>query len=130
MYPDANLYLVGFSLGASVGMKYLASDHGKKNIKGMVTVSNPWDVYKSACYLNTWKNFVYGKFLVNKLFEKAYFNREMIDKLNLNIDWKRLKKCLTTFEFDEHFTLKLKPDGIDSISYYQHMSCVNYIETI
>lgn len=50
-------------MGASLGMKYLASDKGKQNVKGMVSISNPWNVYKSASNLNRFRNCIYSKYL-------------------------------------------------------------------
>ena len=61
-YPSSNIYLVGFSFGASMAMKYIALNPNQK-VKAVVSVANPWDVYKAAENLNSKKNFLYAKFL-------------------------------------------------------------------
>ncbi|CAN0170596.1 unnamed protein product, partial [Scytosiphon promiscuus] len=44
-YPDAPLYAVGYSLGASLLVKYLGEEgrNGHRPLAGAVSVSNPWN---------------------------------------------------------------------------------------
>ena len=66
-----------------------------------MSISNPFDVYKSATHLNTWKNFVYSKYLTKKLIHRADFNGEMIRRLNeednAGVDMNKIHSCYTTF---------------------------------
>lgn len=78
-YPMCKIYLVGFSMGASLGMKFLSTEKGKQSISGMVSVSNPWDVFKSAESLNSSRNRIYSRFLSKQLYKKALFNKEKVD---------------------------------------------------
>ena len=81
-------------------MKYLASESGKKNVKGMVSISNPWNVYKSANSLNTFSNLIYSKYMTKQIYNKAFFNKTELDKKKIVLDWKQMKAAKTTFEFD------------------------------
>lgn len=47
-YPRRNIYLAGFSLGASYAARFLSKKHNKNKIKAFVSVGNPFDVYKSS----------------------------------------------------------------------------------
>lgn len=62
-YPDCNVYLSGFSLGASIAGKYLGKYGDQSRIKGVAMTSNPFDVYKAAVSANSWYNFIYGWFM-------------------------------------------------------------------
>lgn len=56
-----------------------------KRIKGIVGVSNPFDVFEAAKELNSLKNFVYGNFMTNSLIKKKIlFNIDMIKEICKN----------------------------------------------
>ena len=57
-HPGVNLYFAGFSLGSSIGPSYLAENPGQ--IKAMACVANPFDVYKAAESLNSFRNRIYS----------------------------------------------------------------------
>lgn len=125
--PDTNFYFVGTSLGASIGVKYLAHHNHDRRIKGMVSIANPFNVYEAAANANSWKNIIYGRFLTEKLVEKVLFNRQVIEQwLTENgrqVDFDRLKKLNSTFEFDQEFTFRILDRVGDSREYYQTFSC-------
>lgn len=73
-YPLSQIYLVGFSMGASMCIKYMSTEESRGKVQGMVSVSNPWDVYRSAVALNSFGNFIYSKFMSRQLYKKALFN--------------------------------------------------------
>ena len=77
-FPKANIYLVGFSLGASTCFKYM-NHFEHQRIKGIVSVSNPFDVFEAAKELNSKKNYIYGNFMTNNLIKKKIlFNIDMV----------------------------------------------------
>ena len=43
-----NIYLVGFSLGASYSARFLSKEKNKNKIKAFISISNPFDVYKAS----------------------------------------------------------------------------------
>ena len=57
-HPKARVYLVGFSLGSSYGLRYLA-DHQDK-IDGMACVGSPFDAFAAAQTLNSFGNMFYS----------------------------------------------------------------------
>lgn len=125
--PSSNFYFVGTSLGASIGVKYLAHYNGGKRVKAMVSIANPFDVYRAAANTNNWRNRVYGKFLTKKLVEKVLFNRASIERWlaenGRKLDFGRLEGLSTTFEFDREVTFKIMHNVGDSREYYHTFSC-------
>lgn len=133
-YPESNVYFTGISLGASIGVKYLGAYKDHSRVKGMVSIVNPFDVYKAAASANSWQNIIYGQFLTQKLYEKVEFNKQAIEEFakekNIEIDYDSIKKSWTTFEFDRKFTFKIVDQHNDSAIYYQLFSCQNDVENV
>ena len=133
-YNNSNVYIVGFSMGASLGLKRLTDSNTPSNVKGMVSIANPFDVYQAAASLNSWSNRIYGIFLTRKLIDKVKFNQRAIEmKLDQNgdrIDFEKLKKCKTTFEYDREFTFKIIDNFKNSEEYYKGFSCKDSIKKI
>lgn len=57
-YPRSNIYFMGISFGASYGLRVLSRN--QDSVKGMVSVSNPFDMYKAGQNLNSKRNFIYA----------------------------------------------------------------------
>jgi predicted alpha/beta-fold hydrolase len=133
-YPTANVYMTGISLGASLGVKYLGAYKDHSRVKGMVSIANPFNVYKAAASANSWQNIIYGQFLTAKLYEKVEFNKQAIEEFakdkNIQFDYKSMKNSWTTFEFDKKFTFKVVEGHNDSDIYYQLFSCQNDVENV
>ena len=70
----------------------------------MVSISNPFDVYKAAVEMNKYKNFLYGYSSTKNLIKKYKFNIESIkkkeEKFGFKLDWDWIDKATSTFEFD------------------------------
>lgn len=134
LYPSADIYFTGISLGASLGVKYLGAYKEHSRVKGMVSIANPFDVYKAAASANSWKNIIYGQFLTQKLSEKVEFNRQAIEEWskekNVSLDFNHIRKAKTTFEFDRRFTFKIVEQHNDSSIYYQLFSCQHDVGNI
>ncbi len=133
-YPKANVYFTGTSLGASLGMKYLGAYKDHSRVKGMVSIANPFDVYKAAASVNSWQNLVYGQFLTKNLTKKVEFNRQAIDEwcneANISLDFDHISKSKTTFEFDQRFTFRIVDRHNDSSIYYQLFSCQHDVKNV
>lgn len=129
-YKGANMYLLGFSLGASYGVKYVAGK-GKGKIKGMVSISNPFDVKKAQENLHSYKNFIYNNFLTKLLIRKVLFNKETLDKHleknGIQFDYEKFKKSKILKEFDENFTYKVHSEKPDI---FEKLSCFKFIKEI
>ena len=133
-YPEANVYFAGISLGASLGIKYLGAYKDHSRVQGMVSIANPFDVYKAAASANSWQNIIYGMFLTRKLYEKVTFNIQAIEEFSrtkkIQLDFKRISRSTTTFDFDRQFTFKVVDQHNDSAVYYQLFSCQNDVENV
>lgn len=132
-YPSCDKYLIGFSLGASYGMQYLSHFKDRSPFKGMVSIGNPFDVYKAAESANSLKNIIYGQFLTSKLIERVEFNMDAIErrkhKDNIDFHYHKMKRTFTTFGFDKEFTFKFLKYQ-DSKLYYKLFSCLSDVKDI
>lgn len=133
-YPNANFYLAGSSFGACIGIRYLTNFDHNKRIKGMYSLSNPFDIFKSANNLNTWSYMLYGKFMTKNLVKKTNSNHKMIKEWekenNIDLDFDNLFKVKSTFEYDEKFTFKIHKNSDHRKYYYDTISCATFIDKI
>ncbi len=53
MGKDTEIYGIGFSLGANHLLRYLGAHHHDSQMKGAVSVSNPFDVMTTVVKLKT-----------------------------------------------------------------------------
>ena len=51
-------------------------------------------------------------------------------KPNSDFDLEKVKKSLTTFQFDNEYTLKLLAQEMTHQEYYKELSCLDYIDSI
>ena len=99
------IYLVGFSLGGNLVLKYGGEQGGNIDpvIKGIVAISAPCDLRSSSLEMHKSKNYLFSlrflKMLFVKIREKSTFYPEL-----QSID---LKSIRTLKEFDDHFTAPL-----------------------
>ena len=133
-YPDSNIYLMGFSMGACVALKYTATnENGKKWVKGVASVGNPFDFRKSVDSLKLWRNALYNYHITQKLKERfqnvvgqleEHYSRggEKIVSEKVNSSW-----CLSSF--DREFTHKLL-NGHSPEHYYDKVSCVEDVDKL
>lgn len=133
-YPQSNFYLSGSSFGACIGIRYITQfDHGHR-VKGMVSLSNPFDILKSAQMLNTWRFCLYGKFMVKNLVKKVHHNKTAIEKWieenKSDLDFEHLSKIKSTFEFDNYFTFRVNKSYKNIDDYYHDISCEQFVSKI
>ena len=135
-FDNRNIYLVGFSMGSSYGAKYISSERGHKKIKGMVCISNPFDLVKASFNLSSVNNYVYSKYLTSQLIEKTIYNFEtvtkFIEKHNIkDFCLESLKKSETIFDYDKHYTFNLiERKNKCTETFYKHFSCHDDIKNI
>ena len=121
------IYLVGYSLGANLVLKYMGVDAGKdKKLKAGVAISCPMDLYDSSFTLNKRRNYVYRmKFILSfrkKIKEK---HKMMPDKINID----GIDKMTDFNEMDNRYTAKL--GGFkDAEDYYKKESAINFLPDI
>jgi len=97
------IFLVGFSLGGNIILKYLGEKHESiRAIKKAVTISVPCDLKSSAIQMEKLSNKVYMnrflKTLKNKVFSKCKIHTEHFINLEL------IKNAKTFSDFDNEYT--------------------------
>lgn len=87
-YPKAPIYIVGYSMGAIQGIRWLGEHKGKqKMVKGMVSISCPIDLSKASPYLSQPKHFVYGMWMSKALKRIAEHNKPVLERKNITVDF-------------------------------------------
>lgn len=120
------IYLVGFSLGGNLTLKYLGENRTRSSlIKKAVAFSVPVDLHSSCIQISRPGNWVYSnrflKSLKKKVLEKAQSIKEM--------DTRGIDRVKTLMEFDDHFTGPVHGFK-NAIDYYQQSSALRYMNGI
>ena len=127
--PDYTaVYLVGFSLGGNLVLKYNGDGifrlHPK--IKATVAVSVPVDLYGSAIELQRPHNQLYTWRFLRTLSKKVYLKHQQYPE---QVDIKQLKKVKKLIDFDEYFTSVL--NGFkDARDYYSQANSKQFLHSI
>ena len=129
LIPDYDaLYLVGFSLGGNLVLKYNGDGIYPINskIKASVAVSVPVDLYGSAIKLQEPKNKLYTWRFLHTLSKKIRLKHLQYPN---EVDIKLLKQIKKLMDFDEYYTSKL--NGFkDAQDYYAKSSSKQFLSTI
>ena len=121
------IYLIGFSLGGNLTLKYLG-DMGKQvnhEIKKAVAFSVPMDLYSSCTQLSKKENWLYAfRFLKN-------LKRKVIDKSKIRNDLSigKIDEIKTLIEFDDTYTAPIHGFK-NAIDYYTQCSSIYVLENI
>jgi len=123
-----SIYLVGFSLGGNLVLKYNGDglfDLDSK-IKANVAVSVPVDLKGSSISLKRRENVLYKWGFLRTLSKKMYLKHKQYPK---ELDLKHLKNVKNLTDFDEYFTSKI--NGFkDANDYYFKASSRQFIPNI
>lgn len=132
-FKDSPLYIVGVSMGANLGMRYLGEMKDNTPVKCMVAVSNPFDLKATVEDLHyNWRKRLYTRNLTKALIKNLKKNWDNLDKDYLKergITMEEIEKSKTTKEFDESFTIKFH-GWKSSEEYSDGMSSKKFIESI
>ncbi len=126
-YNYDRLYLIGFSLGGNLTLKYL----GEKNvtlsqkIEKSVVFSVPLNLYTSCLKISEPTNFLYSKrflrSLVGKIKSKA--------RVRSDLSTTGIGKIRTLMEFDDRYTAPMHGFR-DAKDYYSQCSAINFVDAI
>ncbi len=122
-YPE--IYLIGFSLGGNVTLKYLGEVNAHPFIRKAVTFSVPINLYSSSLEIAKPANWIYTQRFLSSL-RKKVIEKAAVRK-DLNIE--KLNQIKTLMEFDDHYTGPLHGYR-DAIDYYTKCSSIHFIEKI
>ena len=125
--PYSELYLLGFSLGGNLLLKYLGEGNSVlQSLKAAVAVSVPCDLKNACDQLLTSKNVLYS----------ARFKKHLLAKLRLKqrafpqqISESTIKHIVTLKDFDDAYTAPAH-GFVDALDYYARCSCNQFLGNI
>jgi len=125
--PYTSVYLIGFSLGGNLTLKYLGEARNKTaKIRKAVAISVPVHLESSCQKISSGENIVYAKRFLKTLKEKVVKKAHKFpDEIPLGI----LRKIKTLQDFDDHYTGPLHGFK-DAHDYYEQSSSLFFLEKI
>lgn len=122
------VFMVGFSLGANLTLKYVGEEisHKHNQIRKVAAICAPLNLKGGSICIGKKSNILYAKrflkSLKNKVREKE---RLMPGKMNLS----KLKQVKTLYDFDNHYTAPIHGFK-DANDYYEKCSSINFVDQI
>ncbi|RZS96358.1 YheT family hydrolase [Cecembia calidifontis] len=122
-----NVYLVGFSLGGNLTLKYLGEKRERSpKIKKGIAISVPLHLESSCLKISSGENILYAKRFLKTLKEKVVKKaKKFPDEIPVGI----LRKIKTLQDFDDHYTGPLHGFE-DAHDYYEQNSSLYFLENI
>lgn len=119
------LFLIGFSLGGNLTLKYLGEPEVPASVKRAAVFSVPMDLYTSCQTISKPSNWIYTKRFLNSLKQKVRVKAALRKDTNTT----GLETVKTLLEFDNQFTAPLH-GFTDAIDYYTKSSSLPYIPAV
>ena len=119
------IYLVAFSLGGNMTLKYIGEKDRRHEIKKAVVFSVPMDLHASCLKISKPSNWLYSNRFLNSLKAKVIAKSRMRQEL----DVKDIHKLKTLIDFDDQYTAPLH-GFMSAVDYYQRCSSLNFVESI
>ena len=119
------IFLIGFSLGGNLTLKFLGEGKVSEKIKGAVTFSVPMELNTSGEKISKPSNWIYSnrflKSLKQKIKAKSVFKKE--------IDITGLGSIKTLRQFDDRYTAPLHGFK-NALDYYHQCSAIHFFKNI
>ena len=120
------IYLIGFSLGANLTLKFLGEPGDHKKIKKACVFAAPLDLKSGSLHLNTPKNHLYQRRFMRSLKKKARAKHAQFPGL---FDLNKLEHTHNIYDFDDLITAPIH--GFQHAEdYYEKCSAKNFLENI
>jgi predicted alpha/beta-fold hydrolase len=120
-----NIYLVGFSLGGNLTLKYLGERVPYAAVKKAVVISVPLELHSSSRKISSPGNLIYANRFLISLKKKVVAKSRLMGGLNLA----GINQIRTLMEFDDRYTAPLH--GFENAAdYYAKCSALNYLNAI
>ncbi|WP_299533216.1 alpha/beta fold hydrolase [Ulvibacterium sp.] len=127
LQKHSEIYIKGVSLGGNLALKYIGErSEIPKEIKGVIGISVPCDLYSSLKELLKPRNYLYAE----------RFRRHLTDKLRLKlplfpnkISKEDIKRIKTLKDFDDIYTSKAH-GFTNALDYYEKCSCLQFLANI
>lgn len=120
-----SIYLIGFSLGGNLTLKYLGEKPPHAQIKKAVVFSVPMHLHSSCLKISQRSNAVYANRFLKSL--KAKIITKSSSKTDL--DTKNIHTIKTLVEFDDFYTAPLHSFK-NALDYYDKNSSLYFLDTI
>jgi predicted alpha/beta-fold hydrolase len=121
------IYLIGFSLGGNLTLKYLGERGATTypQLKGCVTFSVPLDLHASSIQISQPSNWIYSRRFLKALKKKVIEKSKARKEINIG----GIEKINKLMDFDDRFTAPIH--GFTSaLVYYQQCSAIRFINDI
>jgi uncharacterized protein len=121
------VFLVGFSLGGNLTLKYLGEkgDLIHSKIKKSITLSVPMDLHSSCLQISKTSNWVYANRFLKSLKKKVIAKAKFFPELKTD----KLATIKTLIDFDDHYTAPVHGFK-NAIDYYQKCSSIHFLSHI
>jgi hypothetical protein len=121
------IYLVGFSLGGNITLKYSGEQaiHSHPEVRKAVAFSVPMDLHASCRKISSPSNFIYSNRFLKSLKHKVKWKASVMKEL----DASGVDTIKTLQEFDDHFTAPLHGFK-NALDYYHRCSSLHFLEGI
>ncbi len=122
----SNIFLIGFSLGGNLTLKFLGEGNLDKKVKGGTAICAPLDLLSGSLNLSKGWNRLYEMRFLRSLKKKIKVKHSQFpDKIDLD----ELERIQTLYEMDDKFTAPIHGFR-DAQDYYDKCSSSQFIHTI
>ena len=134
-YPQADLQVVGYSLGANVLLKYLGEEGGAALCEGAVAVSTPFRLADCSRAMLSGMSSLYGRYFVNRLGTTLQEKLQHLRTAGPSDEYDRLqqlqlpRRFANIWQFDDLVTAPLHGYD-DAADYYARCSSAAFLSGI
>ncbi|KAJ9549840.1 hypothetical protein OSB04_022383 [Centaurea solstitialis] len=128
-YPAANLYAVGWSLGANIIVQYMAQESVNCRLSGAVSLCNPFNFVIGDVELRKGFNAVYNKALAYSLRRLFRRNALLFEDIDGDYDIRAAANCSSIREFDQAMT-RVSFGFKSADDYYENCGSANVIKHV
>jgi len=119
------IFLVGFSLGGNLTLKYLGERFVHPQIKRAVAFSVPLDLHSSCIKISESSNWIYNQRFLNNLKEKVMRKSRVMPGLDVT----GIGNIKTLMAFDDRYTAPIHGFK-DALDYYTRCSSLHFLQAI
>jgi len=125
-FPKTDLFLIGFSLGGNLILKYLGERPQHLSIKRAVAISTPLDLHSSCEEISKSSNFLYTIRFLHTLKKKIKIKAKIFpEEINLT----HIDAIKDLQEFDDVYTAPLHGFR-NAMDYYSKCSSIHFLDNI
>lgn len=117
-----SIFLVGFSLGGNITLKYLGESQPRAEVRKAVAISVPMDLRSSCEKISRRSNWIYANRFLKSLKSKIIRKSRVME----GIDITGIGKIRTLKDFDDRYTAPLH-GFTDALDYYRKCSSVFFV---